>query len=75
MLTHIFMLEKVVNPMPKKRSKQDMKISGLKRNRVKGIPVVIKDVPQPGITHKEFMDVLAKTIPPVSESDSGKSQT
>jgi hypothetical protein len=49
-----------------------------KRLRVKGIPIIKRDVPQPGITKKEFMDVLAKAVPPVereTESDSGKSET
>jgi hypothetical protein len=64
--------------MPKKRIKTDMKVSGLKRNRVKGIPVIRHGVPQPGITKQEFMDVLAKAVPPVeheAQSDSGKSGT
>jgi hypothetical protein len=64
--------------MPKKRIRKDMKVSELKRNRVVGIPRIKHGAPQPGITKKEFMDVLARTVPPVShdsESDSESSQT
>lgn len=55
--------------MPKKRRKQDIKIGELKRNRVQGIPIIRRGVPQHGITKKEFMEVLAKAVKPNSQCE------
>jgi hypothetical protein len=55
-----------------------MRNDELKHKRVQGIPIIKHGAPQPGITKKEFMDVLARAVPPVShepESDSESSQT
>lgn len=62
----------------KKITKTDKKVSGLKRNRVVGIPTIKHGTPQPGITGGEFMGILKRAVKPdehVSESDSGSSQT
>jgi hypothetical protein len=64
--------------MRKRIIRIDKTVTNLKRNRIKGLPVIKYDVPQPGITKKEFMDVLTKAVPPVeheAQSDSGNSET
>jgi hypothetical protein len=57
--------------MPKKRVRGDMKVSEIKHRRAKGIPIIKRGVPQPGITKQEFMDVLTKASQPVEHE--GKS--
>lgn len=70
--------------MLKKKGKADRKVGKTARHgsgtfrHARGVPVIKRGVPQPGITKKEFMDILAKAAPPVeheSESDSEKSGT
>lgn len=64
--------------MPKKKVRGNRKVSASTHRRAKGIPIIKRGVPQPGITKREFMDVLAKAVPPVeheAQSDSGKPET
>jgi hypothetical protein len=64
--------------MTKKRVREDMKVGNMKNRRLKGIPMVKRGVPQPGITKKEFMNVLTKASQPIPHEpkpDLEKSET
>jgi len=51
--------------MPKKKIKKDKKMTVQHHKRVQGIPIIKHDHPQPGITKKEFIDILEKASQPV----------
>jgi hypothetical protein len=60
--------------MPKKKVGTDKKVSDTKHKRVAGIPIIKHNHPEPGITKKEFMDIIAKSAQPTEqkESDNGE---
>ena len=57
----------------KSKGKKIVKVGTHKR--VKGIPVIKNDVPQPGITRKEFMDVLANAVKTEGKNDKRNQET
>jgi hypothetical protein len=64
--------------MTKKKLRGDRKVNISTHKRARRTPVIKHGVPQPGITKKEFMDVLTKASQPIeheSQPDLGKSET
>jgi hypothetical protein len=60
--------------MTKKKLKPDSKVTIQRHKRVAGIPIIKHNHPEPGITKKEFMDIIAKSAQPTEqkESDNGE---
>jgi hypothetical protein len=61
--------------MPKKKIKKDKKMTVQHHKRVQGIPIIKHDHPEPGITKKEFMDVLANAVKTEGKNDKRNQET
>jgi hypothetical protein len=64
--------------MSKKKDKANKKVDSKKLRKSRGVPVIKRGVPQPGITKEEFMDVLAKAARPAepeTQPDEEKPET